>query len=759
MKTSRRVVAGMLVLLTTGVSLTPSLAQPPAQTPAEAPLPIEWPREMASADGTRWTVYQPQINSWEEQERFDGWVAVTITRPREPEPVVGALHITAETETNLETRIVVVHELQVVEGRFPALDESRTARMVEGAQSLVAEVTRELSLDRVLAYFERMESRPPEIELSTEPPTIFVRTTPAVLLLLDGDPLMSPIADELDLRFAVNTNWDLFRQGDGGLWYLRDEDAWLAAEDFRGPWQAAGQLPDGFAQLPETENWTDVRDSVPPAPIDGTLPEVVVSTVPAELILMEGEPRFTRIPSTQISFVANTDADLYAHSGDGNYYYLVSGRWFRAGTLEGPWVFASRELPTDFADIPPDHERGEILYSVPGTPQAQEALILSQIPETAVVQRSEATVDVSYAGEPQFEPIEGTGLSYAVNTAFDVIKVADDAYYVNFEGVWFVGPSATGPWQVADSIPAEIYSIPATSPVHNTTYCEVKESSDTTVTFAITAGYWGVYWGYGSVYFGVGWYWPPYYYWGGGYPYYYWRPYSYGVGAWYNPYTGRYGRSAVAYGPYGGYGRSAAYNPRTGTYTRGAAAWGMGGGAMVGEAYNPRTGTYASTRQSVSPYARWGASTVQRGDDWARTFSAAGESGTLRGFETSGGRGGMVARGEDNTYVGKDGNVYRRNEGGGWSRYDNGGWNPVEGGQRAGAEQRAGVQDRAAAGARGGGQPRAGTFDNRTGSADVMNRLNQDARARSQASVRSRQARNYRSSGAGMRPRGGIRRR
>jgi hypothetical protein len=723
---------------------------------------------MASADGTRWTVYQPQINTWEGQELFDGWMAVTTTRPQQPEPVVGALHFTAATETNLETRIVVVHDLQILEARFPALDESRSARMRESAQSLVATLTRELSLDRVLAYFERIESRPPELELSTEPPAIFVRTTPAVLLLLDGEPLMSPIADELDLRFAVNTNWDLFRQGEAGLYYLRNEPAWLAAEDYRGPWQAAGQLPDGFAQLPETDNWADVRAAVPAAPIGGAQPEVIVSTVPAELIVIEGEPRLTRIPGTQLSFVANTDADLYAHAGDGNYYYLVSGRWFRAATLEGPWTFASRDLPADFADIPPDHERGEILYSVPGTPQAQEALILSQIPETAVVQRSEAAVDVTYAGDPQFEPIEGTGLSYGVNTAFDVIKVADDEYYVNFEGVWFVGPSATGPWQVADSIPAEIYSIPAESPVHNTTYCEVKESSNTTVTFTITAGYWGVYPGYGSVYFGTGWYWPPYYYWGGGYPYYYWRPYTYGVGAWYNPYTGRYGRSAVAYGPYGGYGRSAAYNPRTGTYTRGAAAWGPGGGTMVGEAYNPRTGTYASTRQSVSPYGRWGSSTVQRGDDWARTVSAAGESGTLRGFETSGGRGGMVARGEDNTYVGKDGNVYRRDEGGGWSKYDSGGWNSVDSPSRAGTpEQRATVQDRAAAGGRAGtletrpgtGAARAGTFDNRAGSTDVMNRLNQDARARSQAGVRSSQYRSYRSSGAGVRPRGGVRRR
>ncbi len=76
--------------------------------------------------------------------------------------------------------------------------------------------------------------------------------------------------------------------------------------------------------------------------------------------------------------------------------------------------------------ISPDHERGEILDTIPGTPQAEETLIVLQIPETAVVNRDEATVEVSCAGDPEFEPIEGTDLSYAVNTAFDIIKIAND---------------------------------------------------------------------------------------------------------------------------------------------------------------------------------------------------------------------------------------------------------------------------------------------------------------------------------------------
>jgi hypothetical protein len=135
-------------------------------------------------------------------------------------------------------------------------------------------------------------------------------------------------------------------------------------------------------------------------------------------------------------YVTNTDSDLLLYSGDGEYYYLVSGRWFKAKSLDGPWAPATTNLPADFAKIPPESPRGSVLASVPGTPEAQEALLVAQIPQTAAVKRNEAKVTVTYAGEPQFKPIPGTSLQYAVNTSFDVIRVGD-LYYVCFQGVWF----------------------------------------------------------------------------------------------------------------------------------------------------------------------------------------------------------------------------------------------------------------------------------------------------------------------------------
>src|SRR5262249_58507506 len=134
---------------------------------------------------------------------------------------------------------------------------------------------------------------------------------------------------------------------------------------------------------------------------------------------------------------------------------------------------------------------------------------------------------------------------------------------------------------------------------------------------------------------------------GGMYPYYYPRYPTYGYGASYNPWTGAYRRTAVAYGPYGGAGVSSRYNPRTGTYSRGAAAWGPYGARGYGEAYNPRTGAYGRTRQGSSVYGSWGATSVQRGNDWAQTARVSNRAtgATTRPTRTSAGRAAITRNG------------------------------------------------------------------------------------------------------------------
>ena len=246
--------------------------------------------------------------------------------------------------------------------------------------------------------------------MKADPPKIFASQGPAVLVNLDGEAIWSPIKDN-DLKFAVNTNWDLFQHEATKTFYLRNENTWLKAADLAGAWGPAGQLPGSFAKLPADENWKDVKAALPGQKLT-TAPKVFVSTTPAELILLTGPPKYEPVAGTSLLWVSNTEADVFRAGKTGLVYFLVSGRWFSSPGFEGPWTFATLTLPADFQKISLEHPRSRVLASVPGTQQAAEAVLLAQVPQTARVNKKELKApDVAYQGEPKFEPIEKTQLS------------------------------------------------------------------------------------------------------------------------------------------------------------------------------------------------------------------------------------------------------------------------------------------------------------------------------------------------------------
>jgi hypothetical protein len=78
-----------------------------------------------------------------------------------------------------------------------------------------------------------------------------------------------------------------------------------------------------------------------------------------------------------------------------------------------------------------------------GTPQAAEAVLIADIPQTARVSRSLAGPTVTYQGAPNFQPIASTSVSFAVNTDKDVFEV-NNVYYLCYQGVWFIADAPAG---------------------------------------------------------------------------------------------------------------------------------------------------------------------------------------------------------------------------------------------------------------------------------------------------------------------------
>ncbi len=739
---------------------------------------IGWPREKTNAGGTI-IYYQPQLDEWKDYRELVARMAVSI-RPKTGQPTVGVVYLRAHTDADLETRNVALSQLEITSTRFPSLDQAGAAAMDQLVKTFLStNVTINISLDRLLAELEEKKQDPePVVPVKNDPPNIFVSYGNAILLLVDGKVVRAPI-EKTNLEFVVNTNWDLFFDKGTSKYYLLYEKMWLTSASLEGLWTTTTKLPADMTKIPDQPNWADVKKAIPPSAAAGTTaPKVSYSNEPAEIIIFKGKPVYAKIPNAQLSYATNTESNVFLQGAENQYYFLVAGRWFRAKNLEGPWTFATADLPADFAKIPASNVASRVLVSVPGTNEANDAVLLAQIPNTVIVDRAkaEAEVQVSYDGQPEFKPIESTSLSYASNTQDKVIKIGD-LYYLCFQAVWFMSTSPNGPWKTADSVPKEIYTIPTSSPVYNVTYVTQTTTPSGETESSSTAGYLGMFIIGAAVgatlAYGSGYYYPPYFYYGP-YPYPIYRPYpiTYGVGAYYNPHNGAYGVARGAYGPYGGVAGAAWYNPSTGTGGRAVGGCGVYGCAGVARAYNPYTGAYGATRQGSNAYSQWGSSVVTKGDKWAQAGHYTDSRGTVAGARGSeGGRvvggsrqngSGFVGQsGSGDVYAGKDGNAYKKTENG-WQQYENGGWNPVDtSGAKANAQAKAqnaqasqtsttaaGAQ-RDRAGTTTSGSPQTGGQRASATQSSELQTLDRDAKARQQGTERTQKYQRQSRSGEG----------
>ena len=405
------------------------------------------------------------------------------------------------------------------------------------------------------------------------------------------------------------------------------------------------------------------------------------------------------------------------------YYVLIAGRWFTSPSLlNGPWTYiAATSLPAGFAQIPAYSPKASVLVSVPGTPQAKEALIANSIPQTATITVATTHLSVSYYGAPDFQPVVGTTMLYGVNTAVPVVYVPGNNYYAVQNGVWFQSPEATGPWVVATVVPPIVYTIPTSSPVHYVTYVQVYGSAPNVVYVGYTPGYYGtvvttdgiVVYGTGYAYpgyvssaiwipppatygvaagfswsvaggwalgFGIGMavgascspYWGPvgYYHWGYAAPAWGWS--SYGGMASTNVY-GHYGATSYASthaawanpytGSYGSGTRSAGYNAATGTGY-------AGGRGTVGNAYtgNYASGAHGSTYNANTGVVHSGTSGVVGNAYTGRATAVSGQSY----YNTKTGNG--ISSVNNNVYADHDGNVYKADPSGGYQEHTSSGW-------------------------------------------------------------------------------------
>jgi hypothetical protein len=608
----------------------PKQQQPPAQSQQQGQIdPESWPRIIQTGD-YKLTVYQPELDSWD-GFKLSAHYALSLQKGKDSPTTYGVAWVTAITEVNKDDRMVTLDDIQLTKVHFPSAPDQESLYF-ELIKTKVVPKTKEISLDRLQEAAEVIQAeKKAGMPLKNDPPRIIFSSVPAILIYVDGTPVYKPLSG-IPFERIINTRSLVVKDKSPKL-YVHVFDGWLEAAALTGPWNVAKNPPNDLAKAieltkgqvdllegksdqPQDPNDKEAKPEPPPSLAKGPVPKIFVATTPTELIVTEGEPNYVTIDGTDLLYVKNTTGHIFKLISNQKSYVLISGRWFSAPSLDGPWTYvAANQLPPDFAKIPDDSAKENVKASVTGTSQADEARIADSIPQTATVKRNEAKFEPKYDGQPQLKPIESTPLQYVVNSSAPIIMVDPKSYYAVDNAVWFAATSLSGPWIVAESVPAVIYSIPPSSPIYYVTYVKVYKSTPEVVYVGYTPGYYGTVVENNVVVYGTGYYYTP---WIG--TVWYGPPATYGFGTsiTYTPWTGwavgfgfgwAWGAATVGWGwgcypwwgPMGYYAYPYYWGGAAWRYP-GGAAWGYRGAAVWGP------GGWAATTGNV--YHRWGDTTA-----------------------------------------------------------------------------------------------------------------------------------------------------
>ena len=486
---------GQVPIYQASAGATPMASQPMEEPPSAASP--AWPVVFEDG-GNIYTIYEPQSDSWDGHQ-LAARSAVAVQPGGGSQPVYGVITFNAITLVDKSTRTASLASVSVQNANFPKDSDRRGYS--DTLRRDFPNHAPAMALDTLEAGLSIPASPSKAERLNNAPPKIVVSTHPAVLVSVDGAPAWRPVAGT-QLQRVINTR-ALLLKDQAGRFYLHLFDGYLVSSSLDGPWKVASVPPagaDAAEKLATDSGQVDLLKGEPDATTHQTpslkttiTPEIFVATTPSELITFTGQPEYAAIPGTDLLYASNTSGDVFKLLTDQKNYILISGRWYRAASLDGPWQFVpGNQLPKDFANIPDASPKENVKASVPGTSQAAEALIANSIPQsTAVARSAPMQAPPQTDGPMQLAPIEGTPLHYVVNSATPIIEVDPQSWYSCENGVWYVSTSPNGSWTVAASVPAVIYTIPPSSPLHYLTYVQVYGATPDVVYEGYTPGYLG----------------------------------------------------------------------------------------------------------------------------------------------------------------------------------------------------------------------------------------------------------------------------
>ncbi len=216
-------------------------------------------------------------------------------------------------------------------------------------------------------------------------------------------------------------------------------------------WDLDMSLDDLLATLELSENEKNID-----ANLQNEAPEIIISPQPAVLILIDGEPKFQKIESTNLERVMNSPSFIVKDK-DGKFYLNADEKWYTTSSIAGEWKFTS--FP------PKEVKKQEEKFSndTPPVSQADEATGKKKKKDPQILVRTKPSELIVTDGESSFVPIQGTQLLYVKNTESHIfMNIQSQEYFTLLSGRWYTTKNLKGPWTyiASDKLPEDFAKIP-----------------------------------------------------------------------------------------------------------------------------------------------------------------------------------------------------------------------------------------------------------------------------------------------------------
>lgn len=357
---------------------------------------VKFPQEVDSAQMQKFkTLLETEIIKWDLQISLDDLLATMELTDK-------AKDIDANLKTDAPEIIIASQPSALIlidgEPKFEKLQDSSLERIMNSPYFIVKDKNEKYYLNADEKWYTTSEikgewkitnSPPKEVKKQEEKfskdqppvsqadqamgkkkvdPQIMVRTTPAELIVTDGESSFAPVQGT-QLLYVKNTESHVFMSIQTQEYFALISGRWYTTKSLKGPWAfvASDKLPADFAKIPEGSEKDIVLASVAGTPaakeavLDAQIPQTAAvdrkkTTVEVKY---DGDPKFEKIEGTDLAYAINTSSSVIL--SDKTYFVCDNAVWFTGNTPQGPWQ-VSTTVPKDVQKIPPSSPVYNVKY-------------------------------------------------------------------------------------------------------------------------------------------------------------------------------------------------------------------------------------------------------------------------------------------------------------------------------------------------------------------------------------------------------------